>query len=76
MVKLKYTGAGMLSRDITFSPTKNDGIHTVSDEDSEYFLATFPRQFELIEKVKEEDVEAEKKPRVRKTRKKNTDVAE
>ena len=78
MVKIKYTGNGMASRGHDFSPTKNNGLFEVTLEDSKYLLSTFPRQFELIEKVVEvtEDVPAEKKPRAKRTRKKSTEVLE
>ena len=74
MVKIKYTGAGMLSRDINFSPTKTDGFYDVSEDDAEYFLETFPNQFTKIE-AKKEDVPA-KKARTPRTKKKSTDATE
>ena len=78
MVKIKYTGKGLSSRGHAFSSTKNNGLFEVTLEDSKYLLSTFPRQFELIEKVVEatEDVPAEKKPRAKRTRKKSTEVLE
>lgn len=75
MVKIKYTGKGMLSRDITFDAVKNGGLYTVTVEDSEYFIKTFPRQFELIEKVVEKKA-TPAKPRAKRTQKKTTDTTE
>ena len=72
MVKIKYSGKGMSSKGIQFSPTINNGLFEVSDEDSKYFLETFPNQFALIEKIEPEKVE--KKPRVARNKKKSTDV--
>lgn len=75
MVKIKYVGKGMLSRDIDFSPTKNNGIYDVTKEDSDYFLTTFPKAFILLEpEAKKEPLE--KKPRVKRARKKSTDIVE
>jgi|GEM_PF-6557327 len=87
-VIVKYTGYGLLSRGINFDATKNDGLYTVSKEDADYLIKTFPKQFVLIEKkVKGDgattpysgkDVElekpAEEKPETpkRKTRRKKT----
>ena len=77
MTKVKYTGAGMLSRGINFSPTKTNGLYDLSVEDAKYFLETFPRQFELIERaVEKEEKVVEKKPRTRRARKKSTDTPE
>ncbi len=76
MTKVKYTGNGMNSRSIQFSPTKNDGLYTLSVEDAKYFLETFPRQFELIEKIQEKIIPVEKKPRAKRVKKVSTDVSE
>lgn len=76
MVKIKYVGAGMNSRSIKFDPKQNDGLYTVSDEDAEYFLDTFPRQFERIENIQEKKVAPEKKQRAPRAKKKSTDTPE
>jgi hypothetical protein len=56
MVKVKYIGVGLVSRGYEFSPTLNDGLYDIKEEDYKYLNETFPEQFVLIEK------KAEKKP--------------
>ena len=75
MTQIKVTSAGMHSRGIHFQPAMNDGLFTIEDEHAEYLLKTFPKQFEKIEVVKE-NKEVEKKPRAKRTQKKNTEVSE
>lgn len=78
MIQIKYVGNGLSSRGVKFDPKVDDGLYTISEEDAEYLLETFPKQFELIEKVTEvvEEKVEEKKPRTRKPRKKSTDIVE
>ena len=77
MVQLKYSGNGMRSLGIKFSPTTNDGLYTLEQEDSEYLLKTFPKQFTKIENIKDEkDDTPVKKKRIPITRSKSTDTPE
>jgi len=77
MVVLKYTGKGIISRGIHFSPTYNAGLYDVPKEDADYLLATFPKHFVLIEKkasTKTEEVEktTTKEPEAKPARKRRT----
>ncbi len=66
----------MLSRGVNFDPNWNNGLYDISKDDAEYYLKTFPKQFEMIAKKEEEKKEEVKKPRARKPRKKSTDIIE
>ncbi len=74
-VVVKYTGYGITSRGINFDETKNDGLYTVSKEDADYLIKTFPNNFTLIERVSTEPVEEEKPAPKRRTRKKKASEA-
>ncbi len=71
-VVIKYSGYGITSRGINFDEEKNDGLYTVSQEDADYLVKTFPNNFVLIERVstpvaeKKEEVKPAPKRRTRK----------
>ena len=70
---LKYTGTGLISKNIHFDPNFNDGLYEVDKETAEYLFNTFSRDFTVIEKsvtTKDEEAPAKKAPR---RRRKKTD---
>jgi len=51
--KIKVIGNGIMVRGILFSPYKYDGLYVVDKELGDYLLNTFPKEFVLIEKIKD-----------------------
>ena len=61
MVSIKFTGKGLVSRGIKFSPDVNGGVYSLEETDANYLLETFPAYFILIEKKVEKKTETKKK---------------
>jgi len=51
--KIKVIGKGIMVRGILFSPNRYDGLYVVDEELGKYLLSTFPKEFVLIEKIKD-----------------------
>lgn len=70
---LKYTGTGLISKNIHFDSNFNDGLYEVDKDTAEYLTNTFTKDFTVIEKsVATKDEEAPVK-KVTRRRKKKTD---
>lgn len=69
---LKYTGTGLISKNIHFDPNFNDGLYEVEKDVAEYLLNTFSKDFTVIENSVSEKEEAPAKKTTRR-RKKKTD---
>ena len=70
MTLLKYTGNGLISRNIHFTKETNDGLFEVSKENADYFLKTFPKDFTIIETtINSTEKEPTKKPTRRRKKK-------
>jgi len=51
--KIKVVGNGIMVRGILFSPDRYDGLYVVDKEFGDYLINTFPKEFVLIEKIKD-----------------------
>lgn len=72
---LKYTGTGLISKNIHFDPNFNDGLYEVEKDTAEYLINTFTKDFTVIETSTEEKPKAPAKKTTRR-RKKKVEVQE